>query len=188
MEQKLDLRIQKTYMALTKAFIELLEEKRFENISVNELCERAMVRRATFYKHFGDKFEFFTFMVRMIQDEYNAQNKLSESSGKPQGYYVEVIEHLFDFLVQHEGLVKSVLKSSMLPVLLDILAKQIIQDVQARFRLDEKSGVSLPAPPDIMAQIFTGALLQAAKWWISQESRIPKDKLVSQISVWIFRL
>ena len=188
MEQKLDLRIQKTYLALTKAFTELLEEKRFEDITVNELCERAMVRRATFYKHFGDKYEFFTFMVHLIQDEYNEKNTKNRVYERPQEYYVGVVESLLDFLIKHEGLVKSVLKSSTAPALMDILAEQIIQYLQMQFRSDEKKGITLPAPPAILAQIFTGALLQAAKWWIAQENRIEKEELIAQIEPLIFRL
>ena len=64
MEQKMDLRIRKTYKALKDTFLELLSEKKFEDITVNELCERAMVRRATFYKHFADKYDFFAFFIR----------------------------------------------------------------------------------------------------------------------------
>ena len=51
----MDLRVQKTYRALFGAFTELLEEHRFEDITVAMLCERAMIRRTTFYKHFADK-------------------------------------------------------------------------------------------------------------------------------------
>ena len=61
MEKKLDLRIQKTYQALHNAFTILLEEKNFEEITVNELCDAAMIRRTTFYKHFADKYEYFQF-------------------------------------------------------------------------------------------------------------------------------
>ena len=61
----MDLRIQKTYMGLHNAFTDLLEEKRFENITVNELCEKAMIRRTTFYKHFADKYEYFTFYMNL---------------------------------------------------------------------------------------------------------------------------
>ena len=56
MEVKLDLRIYKTYKALHEAFTEILEHKSFEDLTVNELCDKAMIRRATFYKHFADKF------------------------------------------------------------------------------------------------------------------------------------
>ena len=51
----MDLRIKKTYRALFEAFTELLEEHRFEDVTVAMLCDRAMIRRTTFYKHFRDK-------------------------------------------------------------------------------------------------------------------------------------
>ena len=48
MEKKIDLRLQKTYQSLHAAFTELLEEKRFEELTVGELCDRAAIRRTTF--------------------------------------------------------------------------------------------------------------------------------------------
>ena len=41
MEEKIDLRIQKTHRALPGALRELLSEKSFDEISVSELCDRA---------------------------------------------------------------------------------------------------------------------------------------------------
>ena len=56
-------RIKKTYRALFDAFTELLEEHRFEDLTVAMLCDRAMIRRTTFYKHFRDKNDYFAFYI-----------------------------------------------------------------------------------------------------------------------------
>ncbi|MBR2417152.1 MAG: TetR/AcrR family transcriptional regulator [Clostridia bacterium] len=56
--KKTDARIRRTYSYLMNAMIELAKEKDFENLSVSEICDRAGVHRATFYKHFDDKLEF----------------------------------------------------------------------------------------------------------------------------------
>ncbi len=53
MEQKLDLRIQKTYLALSGVLLAAMGEKPFEAIRVNELCDRAMVRKSTFINILG---------------------------------------------------------------------------------------------------------------------------------------
>lgn len=58
MSEKYDLRIVKTRKALFDAFLELVSEKPFDAITVNEICKRALVRRATFYNHFADKYDF----------------------------------------------------------------------------------------------------------------------------------
>ena len=62
--EDLDLRVQKTYKLLVFAFDNLLREKEFEEISVTELCDAAMIRRPTFYKHFLDKYDFLTFFIK----------------------------------------------------------------------------------------------------------------------------
>ena len=59
MEQKLDLRVIKTYKSLHQAFTELLEKNSLEEITVGELCEKAMIRKTTFYLHFQDKYDYF---------------------------------------------------------------------------------------------------------------------------------
>ena len=41
----MDLRIKKTYRALFDTFTELLEEHRFEELTVAMLCDRALIRR-----------------------------------------------------------------------------------------------------------------------------------------------
>ncbi len=51
----------------------MLKEMRFEDIKVSDLCERAMIRKSTFYKHFGDKYELLAFAVRREQEKFNAQ-------------------------------------------------------------------------------------------------------------------
>ena len=56
-QEHLDLRQRKTRRQLTEALSQLLEERPFADISVVDLCERAMVHRTTFYSHFNDKQE-----------------------------------------------------------------------------------------------------------------------------------
>ena len=59
--RKMDARVKRTYEQLTKSLIKLLADKSFEDLSVSEICEQADVHRATFYKHFNDKYEFLNF-------------------------------------------------------------------------------------------------------------------------------
>ena len=39
MEEKLDIRIQRTYAALTETFLQMMREMPFEDIRISELCE-----------------------------------------------------------------------------------------------------------------------------------------------------
>ena len=50
-----DRRITRSKKALRDAIVALMEERDFDDITVNDLCERADLNRGTFYNHFRDK-------------------------------------------------------------------------------------------------------------------------------------
>ena len=59
-----DPRVKRTRKLLQDAFMELLGEKSFHAISVQDIAERATLNRATFYAHFEDKYALMDYMVR----------------------------------------------------------------------------------------------------------------------------
>lgn len=54
MEDRMDLRIQKTEKAIKNAFLELRAKKSLEKITVKELCTLACINKSTFYSHYED--------------------------------------------------------------------------------------------------------------------------------------
>jgi AcrR family transcriptional regulator len=52
-QQKQDRRSQRTIRLINAAMMELLSEKRYEAISVQDILDRADVGRSTFYTHYG---------------------------------------------------------------------------------------------------------------------------------------
>ena len=51
-----DPRVKRTRQLLQNAFMELIHEKSFEAITVQDIAERSTLNRATFYAHFEDKY------------------------------------------------------------------------------------------------------------------------------------
>jgi len=62
--EKLDPRERRTRKLLDQAFLELLAEKGFDAITVQDIASRAGVNRATFYAHFHDKFDLLDYSIR----------------------------------------------------------------------------------------------------------------------------
>ena len=182
MEKKLDLRIQKTYMALTDAFLGLLCEKSFDSITVGEICDCAMVRRATFYKHFGDKYEFFTYTIRQVKENFRKKNANNILNQMPADPYVQILRNILDFLDECGLRVRSVMESDAYPILMEILSEEIYQDVMERFREDERNGKVFPMSLELMAQAYTGTIFYVAKWWILHKDQMSKEEVVTQLS------
>lgn len=56
-DKKIDRRVRYTKKAIRESFLDLLEEKPLEKISVTEICKNADINRGTFYSHYTDPFE-----------------------------------------------------------------------------------------------------------------------------------
>lgn len=65
-QEKLDPRVKRTRSLILKSFGELLAEKNFENISVQDVTDKAEINRATFYKHFVDKYALLDYSINQM--------------------------------------------------------------------------------------------------------------------------
>ena len=73
-EKKLDPRIKRTRQLLQQALIDLMAEKSFQAITVQDIAERATVNRVTFYAHFEDKYALLEYAIReMIKQQLHRQ-------------------------------------------------------------------------------------------------------------------
>ncbi len=66
---QVDRRITKTKRALRRALIELMEERGFDAVSVNDLCARADLNRGTFYNHFRSKEDLLAALEDEVMDD-----------------------------------------------------------------------------------------------------------------------
>lgn len=57
MEQKTDRRVIKTKHAIYKAFVELLDEKDVNQITITDIAKKANINRKTFYNYYSDAYE-----------------------------------------------------------------------------------------------------------------------------------
>ena len=177
--KKLDFRVQRTYRSLTNALKDALQEKNFEDITVGELCDRAMIRRATFYKHFADKYDLFSFSIRELMNQFTQENALTYNPQNPGEYYVAMIDRALRFMEQHLDAFTSVMKSSSSQVLLDIISDEIEKDTLLHLRADEENGVVLPARPEPLAAMMTVSLVYVMRWWSRQDCKMPRRDLVN---------
>ncbi|MGN1031349.1 MAG: TetR/AcrR family transcriptional regulator [Butyricicoccaceae bacterium] len=178
MEKKTDLRVQKTRKALYDTFLIMLSEKKFEDITVNALCERALVRRATFYKHFADKYDFFAFFVREMRSQLVTRAAVPLDGHVPDAYYLPLFQELVSFLSQHKTLVNSVLNSSAFPTLLDILSEEIRQGIVEELHYQQRAGTVLPMSPDLLAAFHSGGIIYILRFWMTHSKQLSEEQVI----------
>lgn len=165
--ERVDLRIQKTRMALKNALYELLCEMSLDAVTVTNLCQRAMIRKATFYMHFRDKEELLVYVIQDMRKTYQDQERgeLLYDPEKPTKYYIEIFEYLLEYIEKHEKFARSVLNSNSCSKVMDMVA-----DIIA-----EKTGNKM------YAVMYTGAIVNLVKWWITQPKRMDRDAMTQEI-------
>ena len=187
MDEKMDLRIRKTYLALHNAFVALLEEKRFEDITVNELCDRAMIRRTTFYKHFADKYEYFTFYIKEIVATFQDRLAPDVGEGEAREYLLHMSREMIRFMKQHERLVQNVKNSSTFPVLLSIMLDQISIDVTQVIRRVNNLGIDKSKAESIGA-FYAGGLTNTLFQYLKRDEPINEEMFIEIISEFLAKV
>src|SRR5258708_20531136 len=93
-----DLRVRRTHKLLWEALMTELSQRPFEEITVKEICERAMVHRSTFYKHYEDKYALLEQGMRQMYDALVAEVVHAPPSAfsvdHPPPYFVRVFAHV----------------------------------------------------------------------------------------------
>ncbi len=78
--EKLDPRVVRTRRDLSASMCSLMREKTFSHITVQEIAEKAIINRATFYAHFEDKYKLLEIMVRRTFQE-QLESKIKSCEG-----------------------------------------------------------------------------------------------------------
>lgn len=76
---KIDRRILKTQEALKAAIIDLMKEKSFDDITIQDLSDRANVSRGTIYLHYMDKYDLLDKLIETHIDELRVRRSRCRS-------------------------------------------------------------------------------------------------------------
>lgn len=174
--KKIDLRIQKTYAALLNAFTQLLDTKAFEDITINELCDTAMIRRTTFYKHFDDKYEYFKFYLSTLSESFKAQLPPATLITDPAAYSVSMLRELFQFIREHKKLVDGIRNSNMMSFLYSSLQEQFARELRTVFVMASQNE---PTPDfELLISFYAGGLMNVVYWWLNHPTELSEEEII----------
>lgn len=173
---KLDLRVQKTYKSLIDSFEGLLREKEFEKISVKEICDAAVIRRPTFYKHFLDKYDFLSFFIKHkmgIIFEHAFQNLNDEGTN----FFILVFEQLLDQFDNLSFLIFRLQMNSDISIELENIQEYGQNMLNKRVSGGENtSGIAMGS--EYKGQIIMGITIQSVYWYKNNQDRMSRTEII----------
>lgn len=180
MDKNIDLRVYKTYKALHEAFTQLLEQKSFEELTVNELCERAVIRRATFYKHFEDKYDYFNFFLSELREELKEKVTAQNNPMDPTDYSLQLLHESFQFIHRHEAVWNRLEGSKQMSFLYQALEKQISLEL---YDILVDIHKNLPTPElELLISFYAGGLINIIHWWFSHPNKLDEKELTEKLA------
>ena len=183
-EVKTDRRVQKTRLALQNALIELILEKGYDAVMVQDILDRANVGRSTFYAHYQDKEDLLMNHLESLLEAFEAHAQLVLKHHLVEGgefggqvnlplfvlRYVENQPRLFKALLGKHGSVKH---STYFQNFLWKYTLNILRNI---------SGTRLaPHQIEMVATYLTSAFLSLLVWWLDNDLLCSVEELYAMM-------
>lgn len=178
-EKKTDLRIIKTKKALEESFLSLIKEKPFESITVNELCDRALIRRATFYKHYTDKYDFLSEFIREKSAFFHEELWEAHEGNTPVDYCTKMFMKFIDFF-ESENFPMNSIENHLASVVYSMLTDEIYADMNAYLTHYERQKGPFPVGRDIISNFYAGGIIYLASQWYLKKTELDREQLVQE--------
>jgi AcrR family transcriptional regulator len=151
-----DRRIQKTKTALRQALLALVAERGYDNVSVQQIVDRANVGRSTFYSHFADKEDLLQEGLRELVAFI--RSSMAESSGNEVHpalrFCVPMLEHVAEARPIFAALQQA---RAVNDLFLDAL-----RDLSA----DGLEAATIALPKELVTDYLAATFQAVVRWWV----------------------
>ena len=174
-QQKADRRSQRTYHLVSSAFAELLVEKPYDGILVQDILDRADIGRTTFYAHYFDKEDVLNSMIEQQLSMFTHQIAHAPARQRVMPS-LELFEHIYQSPHQHlRALMRGRAGESLWEALQTALCRAI-EPALSTLSADRRSP---PIPLPVVSQYLAGTFLTLLKWWVEASMPYPPEQMES---------
>ena len=177
-EKKEDLRTKRTKKFLSSALIELLRTTPLEKISIQDICEKAMIHRTTFYTHFGDKYDLFEYVLNQTRDRIFARPILEHNYDSLEELYSTLTKTAIDFVEKNKSVLISVLETNTDRLTSDLIYSTMESTIRQLLEKNNPTGI----PNHLLSNFLTGGFISLATWWLHNPNKITKQDLLKSIN------
>jgi AcrR family transcriptional regulator len=186
MVKKVDRRIQRTQNMLIDAFLDLMIEKGYDAITVQDIIDRADVGRSTFYAHFTDKEQLFLSSLDQLRDflkEQSLKRIDSTEDGKYQfGFSLAMLQH-----VQSNKLIfKATVRKKGGAMVQQHMQRMLFDLVQQEMSVLLPYTASLSVPQEVVVQFVVNTFYVLLSWWVEENtpcSAVEVDRIFHQLTL-----
>lgn len=172
-----DKRVRRTKTLLKKALTELILEKGFENVRVQDVIDRADVGRTSFYTYFKSKEDLLLQNLDDLEGMFDSSETQSDRTSATEDFSL----HMFRHLKENWRLARVLLGNRKMPVVRNHVQGIIVKYYKNRYERDWGKSRSL-VEIEAAAVFSAGALISLTLWWLTLK-RPPAPEKIQEMFV-----
>ncbi len=171
--RKPDKRVRRTHERLGSALIELIQEKPIDDVTVQEVLDRASVGRSTFYLHFRDKND----LLLSQLENFLEMMSTALSIRKEESHRVVPVAELFAHIGKQKKIYRALADSGRLNDFFDLAQGYFSRGIEQRLR--ESKGLAKLPQRELAVRAFAlaGSLLSLLRWWLNRGAKEPPGEM-----------
>jgi Transcriptional regulator len=171
---KVDRRIIKSQEAIKKAIIELISEKNFDQITIQDISDRADVSRKTIYLHYADKFDL---LDKLIEEYIDRLRKVSETACEME--WRPATQVCFEYLESHYLFFSTMLANKGAPYFRSRFLEYQIEAFKNELRKTNEKNSSVNE--EVIVHFVASAYVGVVEWWLTNGMPYPPREMADQV-------
>ncbi|RCW76924.1 TetR/AcrR family transcriptional regulator [Saliterribacillus persicus] len=183
--KKIDPRVKKTRRSLKSAFVELIGEKGFDAITIQDISAKAEINRVTFYQHYQDKYDL---LEKTIEDML--QNLIQNVSPESREDLIAkkdepsvVFLNLFQFVYDHRIFFTTMFGENGVPTFQYRMSKTVQQFVSETIEELTLTVHERKVPKEIIVHYVTAASIGLITYWIETDMQYSPRYMAKQLAL-----
>jgi len=171
---KVDQRIRRTQQRLGNAMVQLIREKPIDEITVQEVLDRASVGRSTFYLHFSDKEDLLLTQLESFLELMSTYLTKHKEKSKRVVAVTEMFAHVGG---PGNAIYQSLLASGRLHAFFDLAQGYFERGIRGRIVEVGLFPRSSKSELDVIAAALAGTLLAMFKRWLERGAKETPEEM-----------
>ncbi len=171
-QDKQDRRSQRTHRLVSTAMMELLREKRYDAITVQDLLEKAGIGRSTFYTHYFDKEDVLASLSEQMLELFRQQLSQRDAAQR----ILPSLE-LFQHVQENHQFFQAMLRGHAGEVLRETGQALLSRNIEQALILACAGKGSPSVPLSLVARYLAGAFGSLLIWWLEAEMPYPPERM-----------
>lgn len=184
--KKTDLRVIKTLRQIDEALLDCLQKTSFQKITVEMLCQSALINRSTFYKYYTDKYDLLEKYLNKTLLEFKEHVNVEFINASPSNIhniaYIKVFRYILDFIFSRKKEYLILWRAAIDRQIYNEMIKIVHDNIMNT--MNRKSSVSSEKEKyvDLYSYLFASNMMSLVYWWLKNADTISQEE-VEQLMV-----